>query len=71
MRLCALFLCAALAGCTEFPELAVHETAAAKDAPYPSLIPIEGTVAPVATDTTIPGADSLRARADALRNRTP
>lgn len=71
MRLCALFICAAVAGCTEFPELAAQETAAAKNAPYPSLIPLDAAVPPVETDTVIPGADTLRARADALRNRTP
>lgn len=70
MRLSALFICIAVAGCAEFPELAAHETAAARDADYPSLIPLEGQAAPVDTDTTIAGAATLRARADALRRRT-
>lgn len=70
MRLCALFICIAVAGCTEFPELEARETEASRNADYPSLIPLDGQAAPVVTDTTIAGADTLRARADALRNRT-
>lgn len=72
----ALATAAALAGCTQFPELDETITPAAEAADYPELVPLGPLLDAVdaaqvdapATETELTTrADALRARADQLR----
>lgn len=62
-----LLLCAA---CAQVPELDDHVTPAARQAPYPALVPLDPLLQD-ASDTRITDQtdDALRARAAALRAR--
>ena len=76
-RLPALaILCAALAGCTQFPALDRTITPELEAAPFPALVPLDpllarataGRVDPVATETAVAARVArLRARAARLR----
>jgi hypothetical protein len=73
---CLIIVSAAsgLAACTQFPELEGSISAAARQAPYPTLLPnaLLGAVQPVAdapdiAETLTARAANLRARGDILR----
>ena len=60
---------AALAGCTQFPELDQATNPAAFQAPYPSLLPFEALQASTALPAAVDPAAALAARVAALRAR--
>lgn len=70
-----LGLTAALPGCTQFPQLDAAVTDAARTAPYPDLVPLDGLQARLTTSSvapdTVPTIEAriarLEARADRLR----
>jgi hypothetical protein len=66
-----LLAVAALAACTQFPELEGTVRPELRDAPYPALVPLEPILAsvPPATVDPVEVADGLEARRAALRNR--
>ncbi len=59
-------LCLALAGCTEFPEIAKVEGVAG---PVPALLPLDGLLLEAETETAADPAPDLARRAAALRLR--
>lgn len=63
-----LFIVCILAACSSFPELDSRTTGAAKNAPYPSLLPREALVTGLSSNPTrLMG--TIEARAAALRRR--
>lgn len=70
-----LTLAAILAGCSQFPALEDSVSPAAKNAPFPALVPVEDIQARAApeaiTPETLPGVEArvarLKARASRLR----
>lgn len=71
MRLILFVFPLAIFGCTQFPELDNAVSDRAKEADFPTLVPIQSLLAQSATITTPPEQtiSTLTARADALRNR--
>ncbi len=70
-RAFALCICLALSGCTQFPQLDAVVSESAKNAPYPTLAPVDGLLARANASTTDPAAvrGDLASRVAALRAR--
>lgn len=72
-------VCALLSGCAEFPQLDRTVDAGVRDAPYPTLVPVETITARIGADRITPDERSaaeariaaLRARAARLKRRDP
>ncbi|WP_417722355.1 hypothetical protein [Salipiger sp.] len=64
-----LLLCAALTGCTQFPELDATETPGVATAPYPSLVPLETLLAAPAPRATPEMRAGVEGRVAGLRAR--
>ena len=70
VALIAALSAAALSGCSQFPELEEVEDSAARNAPYPDLVPIESIKATVPDAQTTPEtAPDLETRVDSLKAR--
>lgn len=72
MRQCqSLILTAALAACSQFPELDASVDEQIRDAPYPDLVPVESLTARIGEDRITPGlADAVEGRASGLKARS-
>lgn len=72
MRPCpSLILVAALAACSQFPDLDAAIDAETRAAPYPDLVPLETLDARMGGFRITPdGSDAIAARADGLEART-
>ncbi|WP_113911960.1 hypothetical protein [Roseovarius dicentrarchi] len=66
----ALIITLGAAGCTQFPQLDATLTDAARAAPYPDLVPLEGLQARInETDTGPDTAPAIEARIAGLKSR--
>lgn len=66
----ALIAALSLTGCSQFPELEQVEDSAAREAPYPDLVPIESITASVPDARTTPAtAPDMETRVDRLKAR--